>query len=105
MKPQGSAASCGIEKGKILNSPISKFSDILKYFLFSCDILLDILSNAFQVFLFAYIGILYLLDKVAKLFVWSMCSCVTRIAEISFPDILNSPKGRYYFFRTNSCIY
>ena len=105
LNPHGSIASCGTGNGKIFKLPISNSFNILKYFLFCSGILSEILFNVVHVFLLAYTGILYLYDKVAKLLVWSMCSCVTKIALISFPDILKSPQSRYYFFSTNTCIY
>lgn len=104
LNPHGSAASWGIGKGKIFKSPITKSFNILKYFLFCSEILLYMLGKAAQVFLVAYIGILNLLDKVAILFVWSVCSWVTSIAWIFSMDIFNSPKCQNYFFGTDTCI-
>ena len=45
LKPQGSAASCGIEKGSIIKSPISNFSYDLKYRFKSEEDRLKVLKN------------------------------------------------------------
>src|SRR5690625_4673454 len=87
LKPQGLAASCGIEKGKISKSPIQNFSSILKYFkllFLILDVIFSMLSKACIV---EKTGISNLDEKVARPLTWSECSCVTKIASIEEASI------------------
>jgi len=99
LNPQGSAASCGIEKGSIIKSPISNFSYDLKNFWFESEILSFCLGIASHVFSFAYTGMLYLEETIPKLWTWSECSWVTIMALISLRDISLEDKAEVSFFK------
>ena len=95
LNPHESIASCDVANGVIFKSPISNFSPILNFSF----------SMPFQVPKFAYIGILYFFAIVPILLMWSICSCVTNIAFISFISIfiLSSPSA--IFFALTPAIY